>query len=64
MELLSHTLTLTAVRYLLTGLVGAGIGYGFYRLIGCRTGMCPLTSNPWLSALWGAVIALSTGPLW
>jgi len=64
MELLSPALSLTVVRYLLTGLIGAGAGYGFYRLIGCRTGICPITNNPWLSALWGALIAVSMGPLW
>lgn len=64
MELLSHALTLTVVRYLLTGFVGAGVGYGFYRLVGCRAGMCFITNSPWLSALWGAVIAMSMGPLW
>ncbi len=40
---------------------GAGIAFGFamYRFVGCRTGACPLNSNPWISmALWGFFGAL------
>ena len=44
-------------------LIGAAGGFLFYRVIGCRTGMCPITSNPWLSILYGAVIGASMGPL-
>ena len=35
---------------------GAVGGYAYYRFIGCRTGACPLTSNPWISTLYGALI--------
>jgi hypothetical protein len=38
--------------------LGAAAGYGFYRLIGCRTGTCPITSNPWLSTLYGAFLGV------
>jgi len=38
-------------------LLGGAAGYGFYRFIGCRTGTCPITSNPWLSTLYGAFLA-------
>ena len=34
---------------------GAG-GYAFYRFIGCKSGACPITSNPWLSILYGAFL--------
>jgi hypothetical protein len=37
-------------------LVGAGGGYLYYRLVGCRSGGCPITSNPWASTIYGAVI--------
>ena len=26
---------------------GGGLGFLYYRFIGCSTGTCPLTSNPW-----------------
>ncbi len=34
---------------------GAG-GYAFYRFIGCKTGACPISRNPWLSTIAGALI--------
>jgi len=37
-------------------LLGGAAGYGLYRFIGCRTGTCPITSNPWLSTIYGAVM--------
>ena len=27
-----------------------------YRFVGCKTGGCPLTGNPWISTLYGAMI--------
>lgn len=36
--------------------VGAAVGFLVYRFIGCRTGTCPLNSNPWVSMIvWGLV---------
>ncbi len=40
-----------------TVLGGAG-GYGWYRLVGCSTGACPITSNPFISTIYGALIGL------
>jgi len=41
----------------LSGVVlGGGLGFGFYKLIGCASGACPLTSNPWISTIYGGVI--------
>jgi hypothetical protein len=37
--------------------VGAVFGFGWYRLAGCRTGACPLTSHPVVSTLYGMVVA-------
>lgn len=36
--------------------IGAAGGYLWYRFVGCRTGSCPITSNPWASTIYGAVI--------
>jgi len=34
--------------------VGAIGGYVYYNEVGCVTGTCAITSNPWMSTLWGA----------
>jgi hypothetical protein len=39
---------------LLATALGAAAGYGYYRAVGCRTGACPITANPWISTLYGA----------
>lgn len=46
----------TVVRAIIGGIVGAAIGYALYRFVGCRTGVCPLTSNPWVAmTIWGVM---------
>lgn len=37
---------------------GAAFGFAWYRLVGCRTGACVITSNPYVSTLYGAVMGL------
>ncbi|MBN3035541.1 MAG: hypothetical protein JW861_08135 [Bacteroidales bacterium] len=37
-------------------ILGAAAGYLYYLLIGCRAGTCPITSSPWMSTLWGAIM--------
>lgn len=39
-------------------LVGGGLGLGYQKLIGCRTGTCPLTATPLRAMLYGAVLGL------
>jgi hypothetical protein len=36
--------------------VGAVLGLAYQRFIGCRTGACPITANPWVSTVYGAVM--------
>lgn len=35
---------------------GALLGFAYYRFIGCASGSCPITSNPWASMIYGAVM--------
>ena len=47
------------VRVIIGGLIGAGIGFAMYKFVGCRTGACPLTGNPFIAMLlWGLMGAL------
>jgi hypothetical protein len=36
--------------------LGGGLGFAGYKFVGCSTGTCPLTSNPILSTIYGAVL--------
>ncbi|MFW9598769.1 MAG: DUF6132 family protein [Paludibacter sp.] len=45
-----HILKITGI------LVGAIGGYLYYYFIGCNSGTCPITSNPLISVLYGALI--------
>ncbi|MGA4645708.1 DUF6132 family protein [Limisphaera sp. 4302-co] len=44
------------LRLALGVVIGGVIGYGWYRLVGCSTGTCPLTSHPVISTVYGAVL--------
>jgi hypothetical protein len=37
---------------------GALLGYGYYHFIGCNSGTCPITSNPWRSSAYGALMGI------
>jgi len=36
--------------------VGGIVGYLYYRFIGCRSGACFITGNPYISTIYWAVI--------
>lgn len=41
--------------------IGGLLGFAYYRLVGCSTGTCPITSNPWVSTSYGAAIGALLG---
>jgi hypothetical protein len=43
-------------KIILGVVVGGGLGFAYYRFVGCATGTCPLTSNPWTSTLYGMLL--------
>lgn len=44
------------LRLALFIVVGAALGFGYYRFVGCRSGACAITANPYISTLYGAVM--------
>jgi hypothetical protein len=50
--------TLKSILGTLIGLIG---GYIYYREIGCSSGSCPITSNPYLSLFWGGLMGYLLG---
>jgi hypothetical protein len=46
------------LRYTLGILIGGSLGFLYYFFIGCNTGTCPLTSNPYNSVMIGSVMGL------
>lgn len=36
--------------------IGAVAGFFYYYFVGCATGTCPITSNPFMSVLYGAAM--------
>ena len=37
-------------------MLGAVIGFLYYRFIGCRSGACMITSNPYISTIYWALL--------
>lgn len=50
-------------KSILGAAAGALVGFLVYRFIGCKTGTCPITSNPCISAIFGGIMGflLATG---
>jgi hypothetical protein len=36
--------------------IGIILGYIYYIKVGCNSGSCPITSNPWMSMIWGGIL--------
>lgn len=44
-----------------SALGGGALGFGYHKLIGCRSGVCPITRNPWISTFYGAMMGFMLG---
>ncbi len=46
------------LRIIIGTIVGGSLGFGWYKLVGCSTGACPLTSHPVITMIYGAVLGV------
>jgi len=46
------------MKYLAGAITGGIMGYAYYKIIGCPTGTCPITRNPWSSTIYGIIMGL------
>lgn len=46
------------MHHLGPALLGGALGYAWHRVVGCATGACPLTANPYTATLYGALMGL------
>ena len=53
------------IARLIAGVIVGGVaGYGMFRFVGCSSGACPITSNPWVSTIYGMALgAMLSGAL-
>jgi len=50
------------ILHTLAFVMGGGVlGFAYYKVVGCRTGACPITSSPIISTLYGAVLGFLLG---
>jgi hypothetical protein len=40
---------------------GAAFGFAYHKIIGCSSGACPITANPYISTLYGALMGFLVG---
>jgi hypothetical protein len=49
------------IKIVIAIIIGGIIGFAYYKLIGCSSGACPITSNPYTSILYGAFLGFLVG---
>lgn len=47
------------IKMIIGAVIGGLSGYIYYKIVGCPTGACPITSNRYSSTIYGALIGLS-----
>jgi len=44
------------LRLIIGAAIGGGLGFAYYKFVGCSSGACPLTSSPIISTLYGSLV--------
>ena len=59
-----RSINMKILKIVVAVVIGGGLGFLYYWKVGCRTGACPITSNPFISTAYGAVMgALLSGAI-
>jgi len=53
-------LTLKSIIGMVVGVIG---GYIYYIEVGCNSGSCAITSDPWMTMLWGLMMGYLVGDM-
>ncbi len=48
------------MKLIIASILGGILGFAYYKIVGCRSGVCPITSNPYISIVFGALL----GAMW
>ena len=57
---LKSIISLPSLIGLIIGSIG---GYIYYLKVGCQSDSCPITSDPWLTIIWGAAVGYLIGDM-
>lgn len=55
MKVFMNKIWIKRISFVLLGFLG---GYLYYYFVGCYSGTCPITGNPYISTLYGGLIGL------
>jgi len=55
MERIKTIFNKMVLRIIIGIIIGGVAGFLYYKLVGCRSGSCPITSNPLSSIIFGAI---------
>lgn len=58
MDFIKNIFSLKLVLFIV---IGAILGFSYYYFIGCASGSCPITSNPYISTGYGIVVGAVLG---
>jgi hypothetical protein len=64
MELQKSSIAHSILRRGLPAVLGAAGGFGYYYFIGCTSGASPITSSPWASTAYGALLGFVAAGGW
>lgn len=46
------------LKMIIGAVIGGALGFAYYKLVGCSSGTCPITSKPLNTVMYGAVMGL------